>query len=142
MGEIHDVVDLGKLDFAQIGSHIRVRDFQSPARGVGLQGSRCGVPESHVAHAHFDYEPGGGGEVKSDQSGLRGGGFGGSEVLCPRAADDAAIRQDLEVFESAAGAAVFLQTRPGVDEGRDFTGVERGIEIELRHLTYSDRGGF
>jgi len=52
------------------------------------------------------------------------------------AADHAAVGEDLEVLQRAAGAAVFLQARPGVDEGGDFTGVERGIEIELRHLTF------
>ena len=98
--------------------------FQDASGGVYLQLPGGCIPESHIAHAHFEDEACRGGEVESTQAGLAGGRLGRSAKLRAGSADDAAVGQDLEVLQRAAGAAVFLQTRPGVDEGRYFTGVE------------------
>ena len=178
--EIHDVVDLGELDFAQLRGRVGRRNLKDrlcyPAAcgevggecsgGVGggavvgdagfahivadrvdVAGCPCAgsghghgcagrpAPEPHVAHAHFDDEAGGGAEVEPDEADLAEVGVERRAAkLRAGASDDAAVGEDLKVLQRAAGAAVFLQTRPSVDEGGDFTGVEGGVEIELRHL--------
>lgn len=118
VGEIHEIIDLDELDFAQVRSGIRVGHFQNAAGGVCLQLPGGCVPQPHIAHAHFDDEAGGGAEVESDETDLAEvDEFGRAANLRAGSAQHTTVGEDLEVLQRAAGRAVFLQRGAGVDEG-------------------------